>query len=419
MDAETSNTTELEPLFLISDDDIARFAQRRARQNNQLARERGQIARLKASDLHDLYYKMLGRCGQCSEALTVDSIQLDHIAEARYRASLAATVAGEQFDSGEIADINNVQWVCKTCNAFKELCRRNSVDLAAYVSRIAAQSAMQFPIRSRADVCGSIATKRGRRIQRMQNEFEKSGHAISSYDVVAWFAGTELEAGHQTILRELKSIGWCGMRHMAEVRRAVVQEMAEEAIASNAEMTSYKDWCQKFNELITKRHGWPSISAVRFRQLCEEAEVTFFTSRSQARSRERDASSAEKFLIRAWLKEKGRPGVEIEELATEMRSDTFTGGLFEKSVNELAELGQIERHGSRLYYCMNRKEASAVIGVSVHRLKKWSVFGTGPVFLKNPRNTKGECYYSVRTLFDFVESRKRTRFDLVGAPGTG
>jgi hypothetical protein len=299
------------------------------------------------------------------------------------------------------------------------MCKRNVVDLTTYVSKVAAQAATRFPIRSRANVCGSVATKRSRRIQQMKDEFEKQGHSISSYDAVAWFAGTELEACHQTILRELKSIGWCGMRHMAEVRRTVVQQMAEKSVALNEELKSFKDWCQRFNQLIVERYGWPSISTNRFRQLCDETGVTFSTSRTQARSLERDASSAEKSSIRAWLRERGRIGAEGEELAVELQSDTLTAGLFQKALNELAELGQIERHGSRVYYCMDRKEASKVIGVSSHRLKKWAVFGTGPVFLKNPRNTKGECFYSVRTLFDFVESRKPTRFDLVGAPGTG
>lgn len=410
--------------FGISEENVTRICHNRARHMNSEARLAGQSNRIQATDLEDLYYKQGGLCATCGVMVEDHgahkhprAIRADHIKNVNRRSTFEARACGNEGTGAPIADILNVQWVCHLCNTVKQIVVGAGADWCEHIANCYGQSSAGFPLRNNADVCGSQNSRRSRRMAWMQEQFAARGHAFSSGDVTAHFAGTELEAHLATYLKELKQIGWCGIRHMGEVRRAVAQEMAEQAISSCEEMLSFKHWCEKFNQRISDRYGWPGITPNRFRQLCEEANVTFFTTRVQTRTLERDASSAEKYLIRAMLKDKGREGMSVQDVAMESRSDTFTATLFERAVAELATNGQIEKIGDRLFYCMNRKEAAKVIGVSVHRLKKWAVFGTGPVFLKNPSNSKGECYYSVRTLFEFAESRSRTRYDKVGWQG--
>ncbi len=415
---ESSEPTE----YKIAEDAVAKICMNRARFMNSEAQQAGQSQRITATDLEDLYYKQGGRCAICGVPVEDHggqkhprAIQADHIQNVNRRSTFAARAAGGNVDGALIADISNVQWVCRLCNTLKQIVVSSGVDWSEHISGCHKQSAAGFPLRNNVAVCGSRASRRGRRMAWMQEQFAMRGHALSSGDVSAHFRGTELEAHLATYLKELKSIGWCGMRHMAEVRRAVVQEMAERAFSSGEELATFKEWCGQFNKVITERYGWPSVSTTRFQQLCEESGALFFTTRVQAKTLERVASSSEKAMIRAFLKEKGRLGASIQDVCDSLVSDTFTLSLFEKAMNELAAIGQIERHDGRAFYCMSRKEAAEVLGVKVHKFKKWAAYGNGPVFLKSPSNTKGDCYYSSRTLFDFAESRRVKTLELACA----
>ena len=156
MDAKASNNAEmLPPLFLISDADVDRMCSGRARYNNGIANQCGQPERVTASELRDLYYNAGGRCAYCTDAMEYHKIELDHIVEARRRAVLSARISGEKVDFGAIADISNLQWVCKKCNSLKELCRRNGINLTEYVARVADQAANGFPIRANAKHLGA------------------------------------------------------------------------------------------------------------------------------------------------------------------------------------------------------------------------------------------------------------------------
>lgn len=407
--------------FRISEDRVRQIARNRATHLNAEARQAGQQQRVTATDLEDLYYKQGGRCAITGFLLEDHgankhplAIRADHIQNVNRRSTFFRIANGEHVCTAALADINNIQWVCHMANTFKQLVVGYGMNWADVIAGCHSQAINGFPIRANALVCGSVSTKRGKRIELMQAEFERLGHALNSHDIHSHFVGTELEAHYSTILKELKSIGWCGARHASEMRRQVVQQMAADAIATGKQLNRMIDWCAELNRIIKERFGWPSISVVRFRQICEELGVTFRVSSPQSKTLLRDASAAEKVAIREYLRDKGREGACESDLENDLASDTFVPSLFPSALAQLTSNGQIERHGNRLFYCMTRKEAAETIGVSVHRLKKWAVFETGPKFLKSATNPKGECYYSVRTLYEFAELRTPTPFDLVG-----
>lgn len=408
----------------IAEEAVTRICQNRARHINSEALQAGESNRVSANDLEDMYYQQKGCCNYCGVQVEdhgaskhPNAIRLDHIRNVNRRSTFKAVANGERATGAAIADIANLQWICHACNTMKQIVVGYGMDWVDYVLRCHQQAAAGFPIRSNLEPCGSQSSRRGKRISWMREQFAISGHSLSSTDVVKHFEGTPLECNIATILKELKSIGWCGMRHMSQVRRAIAQEMCEASLESLSEKPFFKDWCCEFNEIVAARHGWPPISCCAFRKLCDEEGLVFFTSRDDSRRLERNATSSEKALVRQFLKEKGIVGASEDEIQSVLQSDTFTDGLMKKAIEELSEVGQIERHEERYFYCMDRKEAAAVIGVSVHRLKKYAVYGNGPVFLKTPRNTKGNCYYSVRTLYEWAAARHKTRFDVIGWQG--
>lgn len=409
----------------ISEEAVTRICQNRARHMNSEARLAGQHQRITASDLEDLYYKTHGRCSLCRAVLEDHgaakhprSIRADHIRNVNRRSTFEARAKGVVSTGAPIADISNVQFVCHLCNTIKQIVIASGIEWPDYIASCHKESDAGFPLRNNADVCGRRSSRRNRRISWMREQFAAKGHALSSYDVTKHFDGTELEANLATILKELKEIGWCGMRHMGQVRRSIASEMCEKALAEKTEKPFLKDWCRELNEIVASRYGWPAISYVAFQKLCEEEGIAFFTTRANRRTLERNATSAEKASIRQILKEKGRSGATGSDIGLSAHSDTFTDTLVSKAIEELAVAGQIERHEGLFFYCMDRKEAAEVIGVSVNKLKKHAVRGTGPTFLKTPSNTKGHCYYSVRTLYDWAEARKKTPWDKVGWQAT-
>lgn len=408
-------------LFGITEEAVTRICQNRARHMNSEAKLAGQSQRITATDLEDLYYKMHGRCALCRAVLEDHgaakhprSIRADHIHNVNRRSTFEARATGAHSTGAPIADIANVQWVCHLCNTLKQIVVASGIEWSDHIAQCSRESDAGFPLRQNADVCGSQFSRRGKRMAWMREQFAMKGHALSSYEVTKHFEQTDLEAHLATILKELKEIGWCGMRHMGQVRRAIAVEMHEKAVESSIEKPCLKDWCRELNEIVQVRHGWPGISYVGFQKLCDEEGLVFLTTRASRRTLERNATSSEKSFIRSLLKAKGKDGATAQEIGLVSQSDTFTETLVSKAIKELADAGQIERHEGRFFYCMDRKEAAKVIGVSIHKMKKYVAHSTGPAFLKTPNNTKGQCYYSVRTLYPWAEARKKTRWDKVG-----
>ena len=407
--------------FGIPEEAVTRICQNRARHMNSEAKLAGQSQRISALDLEDLYYKMRGRCAMCSviledhgSAKRPTSIRADHIVNVNRRSAFEARAAGRANTGALIADISNVQWVCHLCNTLKQIVVASGVDWKDHISRSHQECAAGFPLRNAADVCGSLSSRRRQRVAWMREQFAARGHCLSSYDVVRHFQGTQLEAGLPTVLKELKQIGWCGLRHMGEVRREIASEMCENALVAKTEKPCLKDWWRELNQLVSDRYGWPAISCAAFSKLCESERLSFPTTRVSLRTLQRNATSAEKALICQFLKEKGIAGATADELEKKLQSDTFTQLLTNQAIEELLGEGEIERHENVFFYCMERKEAARLIGVSPHKMKKYVERGNGPPFLKTPRNAKGKCYYSVRSFYPWLETRKKTRFDKVG-----
>lgn len=409
---------EILPDLRISEAEIERISKRRANQINAEARMAGQPQRVTASQLEELYYKQLGRCAITGFPLEDHgavhhplAIRADHIENVRRQSTFTRRAQGENFVSAPFADIENIQWVCHMANMLKQSVVLYGMDYRKVIFGCYEQAAAGFPLRTNAGECGNRKIRTTKRIQFLQSEFDKKGHLLNSREMHKHFAGTELDACYQTVLREMKSIGWCGQRHASAIKKEMLKAMAAEVLAEAKPPKRMREWCNEFNAAVHDKHGWPGVSIVYFTMMCDELSVSFPV--KNQRRVVRQASSSEKLSIRQFLKGKNGDGAIPEEVASAMASDTFIAQVFDKALSELLTAGQVEKHEGRLFYCMNRNEAAKEIGVSIHRLKKWAWAGIGPEFLKTPFNVKGECYYSVRTLGSFIESRQRTRFDLL------
>jgi hypothetical protein len=414
--------------YQIAEDAVTKICQRLARRLNAEAKQAGQEQRITASDLEDLYYKQRGRCAICGVPVEdhgglfrPKAIQLDHIENVNRRSTFAARADGRESAGAPMADISNVQWVCRLCNNVKQMLVASNRQWDEYISECHRQSLAGFPLRTNADVCGSRASKRGKRLAWMREQFDKHGHSLSSHNVARHFAGTELEVNYATHIKELKEMGWCGQRHAAELRRQIASNLSEAAcLAENiaigsAAKKTLKEWHAEMNALAYQQHGLPPIGSQGWRVIVDELSLFFPVSGARgSRAELRMASASERSWILSELSAAGDSGMTAEELSARTCSDTFVEELKANAIKSLVASGRIERHCERLYYGLTRTEAAEVVGVSRNRLKKWAVLGVGPRFMKIATNSKGECYYSARTLYEFAEKRKKTTFDRVG-----
>jgi hypothetical protein len=408
--------------YRIGEDAIARICQNRSRHMNSEARLAGQPQRITATDLEDLYYKQGGMCAICGTPVEdhgphkhPKAIRADHIRNVNRRSTFESRACGSISTGALIADIGNVQWVCHLCNTLKQIVVASGVQWAEYVAGCNAQASMGFPLRSDAVVCGSRMSRRHSRMDWMRQQFESHGHALSSRDVAKHFAHTDLEANYATYLKELKEIGWCGQRHASELRKQVAEQLCR--ASTTADEKTLKEWCEAFNVAVHDQHCLPAVSVVRFRQIIDEHALTFpIAERVDGKAKIRMASSAEKAWMLDELRLAGPNGMTRKDLVEKTKSATFAAELKAEAIEQLIQSGRIEEHDGRLFYGLTRREAAEVIGVSPHRLKKWAVYGTGPRFMKTPNNSKGDCYYSARMLYEFAENRTKTPCDASRQP---
>lgn len=384
MEAKAGDHTKLEPLFLISDADVDRICMGRSRYNNGIAKECGQSGTVTASELRDLYYNAGGRCPMCTDALEIHTIQLDHIVEARRRAARAARLSGEEVEFGAIAAISNLQWVCKKCNALKELCRRNDVDLSEYVSRVAGQAAIGFPIRANAKHLGSRGHAQYRR--EIILKMIAADALVSSRAVHSALVGTPGEACYQTVLDDMKAIGWCDQRKGSyrEKREAAIRAVVQE------HGTHYETNLQ-FAELVisqlqkmgTSKRPGPQI--VKQTALAMNIHITF----ERIQRRLVSPSAGDKAACMAMLKRAGDKGVAESDVVEMLCSR----GLSDASARNLTEEMRRDRciyEGSEPGYliaALTRQEAASRIGVSKHMLRRWAAnefsgAAASPVFSK-------------------------------------
>lgn len=420
------------PKYGISEENVTRICQNRARHMNSEAMQAGQSNRIQATDLEDLYYKQGGRCATCGVIVEdhgahkhPKAIRADHIQNVNRRSTFKARACGNEGTGAPIADISNVQWVCHLCNTLKQIVVGAGVDWCDHIANCHGQSSAGFPLRNNADVCGSQSSRRSRRMAWMQEQFAIRGHALSSGEVIKHFAETELEAHLATYLKELKQIGWCGQRHSAELRKQIIQELHEQAWASelihagSAEKQTAKEWAAEINKAAKEKHGLKPVSSVRIKQMMYDAGLYFPVAHKCQTQKRKDqwASLALRSAILEIAKDADVDGCGIQELHRKTCERFANEDAVSEELQYLSRIGRLEHIGETVFYCLSRSEAAELLGVSPNRLKKWASRGIGPAYLQCATNPKAECFYSVRSLSAFAGARTKTRYDKVGWQG--
>ena len=263
------DSKQIEPLFLIDEETVERLSRNRAQVNNDLARDCGQDCRVAASDLCDLYYKQGGRCAMCGDGLTNDTIALDHIAEIHRRVTRQMAMAGRDSVHGQIADIENLQWCCKSCNKLKEFCRRNGKQMHAYLSAVVLQAKAGFPIRSKALPCGRMSTRRKRRLEVLANLFALHGNRVTVAAACDSLRDTDFDCCEQVVHRDLLAVGWKGVSERVAAKANAVSVFVESCPRS---MASKADWYRAFRR-STSHLPECKMSIIRFFQIAEEFDI--------------------------------------------------------------------------------------------------------------------------------------------------
>lgn len=410
MDAKASNSTQLEPLFLISDADVDRICMGRSKYNNGMAKECGQSGTVTASELRDLYYNAGGRCAMCTDGLEIHTIQLDHIVEARRRAARAAMMSGENVEFGLIADISNLQWVCKKCNALKELCRRNDVDLSEYVSRVADQAAGGFPIRANAKHLGARGHAQYRREVILKMISEDS--LVSSRAVHAALTGTPGEACYHTVLDDMKALGWCDQRKGSyrEKREAAIRAVVQEHGTHYGTNLQFAELViSKLQKMGTAKQPGPQI--VKETALAMNIPVTF----ERTQKRLISASAGDKAACMAMLRRAGDEGVAECDVVAMLCGRGLSDASARNLIEEMRQDRCIyEGSGSGHFIAaLTRQEAANRIGVSKHMLRRWAAkefdgAAASPVFCKGD-NKQSWVWYRRDDVDAFAEQRNQRK----------
>lgn len=370
--------------FLISEDDIARICRSRATHNNSRARQCGQNGTVTVSELKDLYCNQRGRCGMCTEGLRIETIQLDHIVEARYRAALSARVSGSGVLFGEIANINNMQWVCRKCNALKELCKRNSIDLSEYVSRVSDQAQKGFPIRANAKHLGTRGHAEYRR--EVIVAMMAADALVSSRDVHDALAGTPGEACYAIVLDDMKALGW------RDQLKGSYREKREAAIrAVVQEHGTHYDTNVQFAELVvsqlqklgTSKKPGPQI--IKETALAMNLVITF----ERVQKRSMSPSAGDKAACMDMLRSAEDEGLLDCDVVEMLCNRGLNEAAARCAINEMKQSQCIYERcdDGVLLAALNRAEAAKRIGVTKNTLKKWastefSYLAMSPVFSK-------------------------------------
>lgn len=405
----------------ISDNDIERICRSRASENNSKARTCGEPDLLQASDLLDLYNKQLGRCCCCSVVLTSRTIQLDHIVEVNYRAKLAAIIARTPHSFGPNGAIGNVQWICRTCNAVKETCRRNGVDLSQYVNAVAVQANSGFPIRKSVAVTGSFKTKAQLRTAALKKLFEQRKNLLTAREACEAIHGTDYDACPSLVAKELRRIGWRGASERSSQKISLVLDVIA---TSDRAMRTKTDWWRLVNEAMVERLS-SSICFVRFCQIVDDHGIQLRVSDdapafAAKAARLRAPCSQDRAAVLYAAREAGAQGMATRDIIEKVVSPNKPKEIVVAAIEELIEAGRLQQsatNGQKFVYAATSKEAAELIGVSLTRLKKWASRNWDgcqqkPDFFKAADKPKGHRFYPLDKLHAFVERRQPNRLDL-------
>lgn len=417
MDAKAKKAIDLEPLFLVGDADLTRISLSRSRHNNSLAKECGQEEKVCPSELIDLYYSQKGRCSWCTCGLTISNIQLDHIIESQYRSTRAAALRGDVRQGGKIASIENMQWLCRACNSFKELCKRNGLDMPEYAERMLEQSRLEFPLRK---YCDHMGSKGGRSFRAsLINECLRDRRSISASEMCKMLAGTPGEASYATVLQHMKELGWeqHKKRSWREDRIEIIKKVADE---NGLLWASKSELLNELNSRILPERG-KGFSWIAWAPEIASCGIVFsFTGSSRKAFARTSVCAGDKAAVMSVIKTAGSCGISVEDIKKQSEQRGVPPNLIEEAIECLAsEFAIYSRDNNASFVAsLDRKQAAKIIGVSWLRLKKWACAEwdgkhAGPPYMKC--GNKGLTYYRHEDVIAFVQMRIPHSLDLVAA----
>lgn len=391
--------------FALDDEYITKIARSAASRLCGLAKHAGQTERLATSSLIDLYYQMNGRCAQCGCVLTKDTIQLDHINECNYRRAISRFTDLQMPVGGKIACIENVQWMCKFCNAFKERCRAAGIDLLSYVSSVQHQASQNYPIRSSCKHLGRSGARQARE-DAIKKALESGAHVTVS-EMQRRLQGTVAETSYACLLQHMKECGWQKNSDFhAERKIAVIRELFEKS--PNWETLA------ALHHALNLQLG-SELSGVTWNSWIRRSGIRFTIKRSRwTRTR---VSAGDRQTVLAVLKPCGAIGMAAEEIVQACKLRGVDEYLARQSIDALASVFAIysRDNGASYVASLDRKEAAKVVGVSWLRLKKWATVefqnkNPGPPYMK--ASEKGFAYYRHEDLEEFLKTREPHFLDL-------
>jgi hypothetical protein len=411
------------PAYLIDDVTVMQICTTRASNCNSDARNAGQQQRLTATELYDLYYAQGGRCALSGIPLEHfgriergTSIQLDHIVEQKKRAAINAVSSGQVVESGAIADIDNVQWVCKSANQLKELCRKNEMPMATLARAIAEQSANDFSIRSQCHHLGAKGRREFR--ERFLLEQSKKTPSISAKRLTEMLEGTPGHACYQAVIRHMRELGLDinNKSTWPEKRKSVLLKLMDEC---SLRFMSVEQFLEIANSRIDRDDGF-SMPQWRYTALGLGLSFVFENSRKyQVAARGRvHVSAGDRQNCLAMAKVAGDDGLDMQSLKSQCEAGGIPSHLIEETIKEAVESGALYEHEGKIFAALSRKEAATIIGVSPNRLKKWGRSDwhdqfAGPPFVK--KSEKGLTFYKRHEIKKFAEERAPHLLDLQAA----
>jgi len=406
----------MEPAFLLSDEVLWGICTRRAGANNSQAATLRQKSRVTSQQLVELYYAQGGRCALSGvplqhfplNATHPFQITLDHIEIGNRRSTLNAMINGTFDGCAPLADISNLQWVCREMNVMKEKFHDANVDMRQFAMSFGQQAENGFPIRS--SDCGvrPQQDRKTRRITKLKQLFETHGHALSAREVATVFAGTDMEVHHVTVASELKALGWQGRHAITQERLGIIQRVCGRQEPFDTATDAWRhcqDELAKIDGLEMTFMGWRGF----VRQHGVSVRL--------ARVDERQVSSGDLATGLQIVRQHGDQGVSLGMLLVMLQNKKIPASVAARCIERLKEIGGIyqdDKQGT-LVASLTRQEAAEVVGVVANRLKKFASEKWRTKLIDLPffkQSQKGVTYYRRDDVAAFKEKRGQHPLDV-------
>jgi len=406
----------MEPVFLLSDEVLWGICTRRAGANNSQAATLRQESRVTSQQLADLYYAQGGRCAISGvplqhfplNATQPLQITLDHIEKVNRRSSLNAMINGTFDGCAPLADISNLQWVCREMNVMKEKFHEANVDIRQFAMSFGQQAEKDFPIRS--SDCGVRPQKdrKTRRIAKLKEIFETHGHALSAREAAIVFYGTDMEVHHATVASELKGLGWQGRHAITQERLKIIQRVCGRHDPFDTATDAWRH-CQ---EELARIDGL-KMTFMGWRAFVRQHGVSV----RLARVDERQVSSGDLAMAAQIVSQHGDQGLSQEILMVMLQNKRLPTSVAARCIETLKEIGRIyqdDKQGT-LVASLTRQEAADAIGVVANRLKKFATKKWRAKLIDLPffkKSEKGVTYYRRDDVASFKEKRGQHPLDV-------